>query len=51
MQDKLEERDFRLWEKEGLLKHLEERLVNAEELETELASFIARPGVVSSARV
>ena len=51
MQDKLEERDFQLWEKEGLQQYQEERLVNTEDLETEMAGFIARPGVVSSARV
>mmetsp|Transcript_20919 Transcript_20919/g.62416 ORF Transcript_20919/g.62416 Transcript_20919/m.62416 type:complete len:206 (-) Transcript_20919:22-639(-) len=40
MQDLLEEKEFQLWEKEGLLEYQEERLVNTEDLETEMAGFI-----------
>ena len=40
MQDLLEEKEFQLWEKEGLLEYQEERLVNTEDLETEMAAYI-----------
>ena len=40
MQDRLEEREFQLWTKEALQEYLEERLVTAEELETEMAAYI-----------
>ena len=40
MQDRLEEREFRLWETEVLLDYLEERLVNTEDVETEMAAYI-----------
>ena len=36
----LEEKEFQLWEKEGLLEYQEERLVNTEDLETEMAAYI-----------
>ena len=38
MQDLLEEKEFQLWEKEGLLEYQEERLVNTVDLETEMAA-------------
>ena len=37
MQDLLEEKEFQLWEKEGLLEYQEERLMNTEDLEMEMA--------------
>ena len=37
MQDLLEEKEFQLWEKEGLLEYQEERLMNTEDLEMERA--------------
>ena len=40
MQDLLEEKEFQLWEKEGLLEYQEERLMDSEDLELEMASFI-----------
>ena len=40
MQDLLEEKEFQLWEKEGLLEYQEERLMNTEDLEKEMAAFI-----------
>lgn len=40
MQDLLEEKEFQLWEKEGLLEYQEERLMNTEDVEHEMASFI-----------
>ncbi len=36
----LEEKEFQLWEKEGLLEYQEERLMDSEDLELEMASFI-----------
>lgn len=40
MQVLLEEKEFQLWEKEGLLEYQEERLMNSEDLELEMASYI-----------
>ena len=40
MQDLLEEKEFQLWEKEGLLEYQEERLMNTEDLELEMSGFI-----------
>ena len=40
LQDRLEEREFQLWTKEALQEYQEERLVTAEELETEMAAYI-----------
>ncbi len=40
MQTLLEEKEFQLWEKEGLLEYQEERLMNSEDLELEMANFI-----------
>lgn len=40
MQDLLEEKEFQLWEKEGLLDYQEERLTNTEVLEQEMAGYI-----------
>lgn len=40
MQTLLEEKEFQLWEKEGLLEYQEERLMNSEDLELEMADFI-----------
>ena len=40
LQDRLEEREFQLWTKEALQEYLEERLVTAEELETEMSAYI-----------
>merc|ERR1719198_2284078 len=40
MQDLLEEKEFQLWEKEGLLEYQEERLMNTEDLEMEMAGYI-----------
>ena len=40
MQDLLEEKEFQLWEKEGLLEYQEERLMNTEDLEMEMAAYI-----------
>ena len=40
MQTLLEEKEFQLWEKEGLLEYQEERLMNSEDLELEMANYI-----------
>ena len=40
LQDRLEEKEFRLWETEVKLDYLEERLVNTEDVETEMAAYI-----------
>ena len=40
IQDLVGEKDFRLWEYENKLEYIEERLANAEELETEMAAYI-----------
>ena len=40
MQDLLEEKEFQLWEKEGLLEYQEERLMNTEDLELEMTGYI-----------
>ncbi|KAJ1452837.1 hypothetical protein M885DRAFT_525772 [Pelagophyceae sp. CCMP2097] len=40
MQDLLEEKEFQLWEKEGLLEYQEERLMNTEDLENEMTAYI-----------
>ena len=40
LQDRLEDREFQLWTKEALQEYLEERLVTAEELETEMSAYI-----------
>ena len=40
MQDRIEEKEFRLWETEVLLDYLEEKLVNTEDIETEMAAYI-----------
>ena len=39
-QDMLEDKEFQLWEKEGLLEYQEERLMNTEELELEMSNYI-----------
>mmetsp|Transcript_4154 Transcript_4154/g.12714 ORF Transcript_4154/g.12714 Transcript_4154/m.12714 type:complete len:209 (+) Transcript_4154:38-664(+) len=36
----LEEKEFQLWEKEGLLEYQEERLMNTEDLEHEMTAYI-----------
>ncbi|KAJ8602256.1 hypothetical protein CTAYLR_003635 [Chrysophaeum taylorii] len=38
--DLLEEKEFQLWEKEGLLEYQEERLMNTEDLEREMTAYI-----------
>mmetsp|Transcript_31167 Transcript_31167/g.90594 ORF Transcript_31167/g.90594 Transcript_31167/m.90594 type:complete len:226 (-) Transcript_31167:904-1581(-) len=40
MQTLLEEKEYQLWEKEGLLEYQEERLMNSEDLELEMANYI-----------
>ena len=40
VQDRVEEKEFRLWETEVLLDYLEEKLVNTEDIETEMAAYI-----------
>mmetsp|Transcript_165 Transcript_165/g.610 ORF Transcript_165/g.610 Transcript_165/m.610 type:complete len:207 (+) Transcript_165:91-711(+) len=40
MQDLLEEKEFQLWEKEGLLEYQEERLINTEDLEVDMTNYI-----------
>ena len=40
LQDRLEEKEFRLWETEVKLDYLEERLVTTEDVETEMAAYI-----------
>jgi len=40
VQDMLEEKEFQLWEKEGLLEFQEERLMNTEDLEMEMTNYI-----------
>jgi hypothetical protein len=40
VQDRVEEKEFRLWETEVLLEYLEEKLANTEDLETEMAAYI-----------
>ena len=42
MQSVVEEKEFQLWEREGLLEYQEERLLNSEELELEMAGYINR---------
>ena len=40
MQDLLEEKEFQLWEKEGLLEYQEERLLDSEDQEVQMALYI-----------
>ena len=40
MQDLLEEKEFQLWEKEGLLEYQEERLLYSEDQEVQMALYI-----------